>query len=367
MSTGTNFTHRVHNFSAGPAALPLEVLQQAQRELLSYGDAGASIMEVSHRGKAYLGVHEQAIERLLRLLGADPSEWHVLFMGGGASTQFAMVPMNFLSQSATAGYLNTGSWSKKAIKEAKAFGNVEVLYSSEEHGFNHVPASGDYAPDASHRYVHFTSNNTIFGTQFTAEPDSAGVPLVCDASSDFLSRPIDLDRYGLIYAGAQKNLGPAGVTVVMIKNSFLDRMCVRENPTMFRYGTHIETMFNTPPVFPVYMVNLVLDWLEKQGGLESIQSRNEEKASLLYREIDRDGFYVGTARENSRSRMNVTFRLENQDLESDFIAKAEAAGLSALKGHRSVGGMRASIYNACDFEQVSALVSFMQEYRRTNG
>lgn len=366
MSAETKRIHRVHNFSAGPAALPLDVLRQAQDELLSYGDAGASIMEVSHRGKAYLGVHEQATERLLRLLGADDS-WHVLFLGGGASTQFAMVPMNFLSKDATAGYLNTGSWSKKAIKEAKPFGTVAVPYSSEEQGFDHVPSNGEYKADPSHTYLHFTSNNTIFGTQYQTEPDSAGVPLVCDASSDFLSREIDISRYGLIYAGAQKNLGPAGVTVVMVRNSFLDRMSARENPTMFRYGTHIETMFNTPPVFPVYMVNLVLGWLEAQGGIASMQTRNEEKAARLYAEIDRDGFYRGTARVDSRSRMNVTFRLADTGLEPDFIAKAESEGLSALKGHRSVGGMRASIYNACEPESVEALISFMQEYRRTNG
>jgi phosphoserine aminotransferase len=356
-------TKRVHNFSAGPAILPLEVLQQAQNELLDFANTGSSVMEISHRGKPYLAVHDQAIERLRRLTGVDES-WHVLFLQGGASTQFAMVPMNFLPSDGVATYLNTGEWSRKAIKEAKRFGSVHVPFSSEASNFNRVPTPDEYEVDPASSYLHFTSNNTIFGTEFPSEPISNGVPLVCDASSDFLSRPLDMERYGLIYAGAQKNLGPSGLAIVMIKDEFLKTQSNRDIPTILNYNTHVETMFNTPPTFTVYMVNLVLGWLENQGGLTGIQKFNEEKASKLYAEIDRDDFYTGTAEIASRSLMNVTFRLGSEELEERFVKEATAAGLDALKGHRSVGGIRASIYNACPMESVDALISFMQEFRK---
>lgn len=356
-------TKRVHNFSAGPAILPLEVLQQAQNELLDFANTGSSVMEISHRGKPYLAVHDQAIERLRRLTGVDDS-WHVLFLQGGASTQFAMVPMNFLPSDGVATYLNTGEWSRKAIKEAKRFGSVHVPFSSEASNFNRVPTPDEYKVDPASAYLHFTSNNTIFGTEFPSEPVSNGVPLVCDASSDFLSRPLDMERYGLIYAGAQKNLGPSGLAIVMIKDEFLKTQANRDIPTILNYNTHVETMFNTPPTFTVYIVNLVLGWLENQGGLTGIQKFNEEKASKLYAEIDRDDFYTGTAEIASRSLMNVTFRLGSEELEERFVKEATAAGLDALKGHRSVGGIRASIYNACPMESVDALISFMQEFRK---
>ncbi len=358
-------TKRVHNFSAGPAILPLEVLKQAQAELLDFSNTGSSVMEISHRGKPYLAVHDQAIERLRRLTGVDDS-WHVLFLQGGASTQFAMVPMNFLPQDGKATYLNTGEWSKKAIKEARHFGHVEVPFTSESSNFNRVPKPGEYQVDPSSAYLHFTSNNTIFGTEFPEEPESNGVPLVCDASSDFLSRPLDMERYGLIYAGAQKNLGPSGLAIVMIKEEFLKTQVKRDIPTILNYSTHVETMFNTPPTFTVYIVNLVLGWLEQQGGLTGIQTFNEEKAAKLYAEIDRDDFYRGTAEIESRSLMNVTFRLADEGFEDRFVKEAEAAGLDALKGHRNVGGIRASIYNACPMESVDALISFMQHFRRNS-
>lgn len=360
---------RVHNFSAGPSALPLDVLEQAKSELTEYRGAGASIMEVSHRGKEYIDVDAQATQRLRRLAGVG-EEWHVLFLTGGASTQFLMAPMNFLAPDRTADYLNTGEWSRKAIKEAKRFGTVNVPFTSEATNFNRVPGAGEFTLTKDAAFLHFTSNNTIFGTQYPSEPESGGAPLICDASSDFLSRPIDWSRYGMVYAGAQKNLGPAGVTVVMIHDDFLKRQVdasQRDIPTILNYGTHVGTMFNTPPVFAVYMVNLVLGWIESKGGVPAFQTINEEKASLLYGEIDRDGFYTGTAEAASRSRMNVTFRLPTEELEGAFNKKAEAEGLSGLKGHRSVGGMRASIYNACSLDSVQALVSFMQEFRRVNG
>jgi phosphoserine aminotransferase len=356
---------RIHNFSAGPAVLPLEVLEKARQELTDYRSSGMSIMEVSHRGPEYIAVDASARERLMRLLGLG-DEWEVMFLQGGASTQFLMVPYNFLSADQTADYINTGTWSSKAIKEAKAFGNVHIAFSSEAEQFTRVPVQEEIQWSESAAYAHFTSNNTIFGTEFKAEP-TAMVPLVCDASSNFLSRPIQTDRYGLIYAGAQKNLGPAGVTVVIAKKDFLAKEKSAGVPTIMRYSTHVGEMFNTPPVFAVYMVDLVLEWIEKIGGLGNIEAMNKQKADLLYSEIDRDDFYRGTAQLESRSRMNVTFRIADEQLEKQFVKESEAAGLSGLKGHRSVGGMRASIYNACPEASVQALVDFMAEFRRTKG
>lgn len=356
---------RIHNFSAGPAVLPLEVLEKAKQELTDYKGCGMSIMEVSHRGPEYIAVDASARERLMRLLGLG-EEHEVMFLQGGASTQFLMVPYNFLSTDQTADYINTGTWSSKAIKEAKSFGKVHVAYSSEEEQFTLVPKQDEIHWSESAVYAHFTSNNTIFGTEFGSEP-TCNVPLVCDASSNFLSKPIDVDRYGLIYAGAQKNLGPAGVTVVIAKKDFLAKEKPSGIPTIMRYSTHVGEMFNTPPVFAVYMVDLVLEWIEQKGGLAAMEKINIEKANLLYNEIDRDGFYRGTAQVDSRSRMNVTFRIADEQLEKQFIKESEAAGLSGLKGHRSVGGMRASIYNACPMSSVQALVDFMSEFRRSKG
>jgi phosphoserine aminotransferase len=356
---------RIHNFSAGPAVLPLEVLEKAKQELTNYRGSGMSIMEVSHRGPEYIAVDASARERLMRLLGLG-DEWEVMFLQGGASTQFLMVPYNFLSADQTADYINTGTWSSKAIKEAKAFGNVHIAFSSEAEQFTRVPVQEEIQWSESAAYAHFTSNNTIFGTEFKTEP-TAMAPLVCDASSNFLSKPIQTNRYGLIYAGAQKNLGPAGVTVVVAKKEFLAKEKLAGVPTIMRYSTHVGEMFNTPPVFTVYMVDLVLEWIEKIGGLGNIEAMNKQKADLLYSEIDRDDFYRGTAQLESRSRMNVTFRIADEQLEKQFVKESEAAGLSGLKGHRSVGGMRASIYNACPEASVQALVDFMAEFRRTKG
>jgi phosphoserine aminotransferase len=352
---------RIHNFSAGPAVLPLEVLEQAKQEFTDYKGCGMSIMEVSHRGPEYIAIDASARERLVRLLGLG-DDFEVLFLQGGASTQFMMVPYNFLGEGQTADYLNTGTWSKKAIKEAKLFGNVHVAFSSEDGNFNRVPTVSEVKWSGKAQYAHFTSNNTIFGTEFSVEPE-VDAPLVCDASSNFLSKPINIDKYALIYAGAQKNLGPAGVTVVIVRKEFLERSKTNGVPTMMSYRTHVGEMFNTPPVFAVYMVDLVLGWIEKQGGLLAMEAHNIAKADLLYSEIDRDGFYFGTAEPASRSRMNVTFKITDESLEKAFVKEAEAAGLSGLKGHRSVGGMRASIYNACSMASVEALVLFMQDFR----
>lgn len=352
---------RVHNFSAGPATLPLPVLEKAQNELVDYKGKGASIMEMSHRSPEYSEIAEQAADRLKRILNAG-DEWDVLFLQGGASAQFMMVPYNFLSLSRTADYIDTGAWAAKAIKEAKHFGNVHVPFSGKDLNYTRIPSPDDLNFSESPHYVHFTSNNTIFGTQFQKEPE-VDAPLICDASSDFLSRPIDLDRYGLIYAGAQKNLGPAGVTVVMIKKSFVKTQRSEKVPTILDYKTHLAKIFNTPPVFAVYMVNYVLEWIEEKGGLDYFKKINSKKADLLYSELDKDDFYRGTVEKDSRSKMNVTFRLNEENLESQFLNEAEENDLVALKGHRSVGGIRASIYNACEMESVETLVSFMTDFR----
>lgn len=352
---------RAHNFSAGPATLPTEVLEKIQQELPDYRGMGVSLIEMSHRSPEYTEINEQASQRFKTLLGAG-DEWEVLFLTGGASSQFMMVPFNFLNKNRTADYIDTGIWSVKAIKEAKYFGNVHIPYSGKDQNYSALPAQNELSFSESPAYVHFTSNNTIYGTQFKTEPD-VNVPLVCDASSDILSRPIDLDKYGLIYAGAQKNIGPAGVTIVMVKKSFMETQRKEGIPTILDYKTHYGKLFNTPPVFAVYMVNYVLEWIEKKGGISHFETFNTTKSELLYSELDRDDFYHGTVEKDSRSKMNVTFRLKDQKLESKFLADAAKHDLLALKGHRSVGGIRASIYNACEMESVEALVKFMQKFR----
>ena len=358
--------NRIHNFSAGPAALPLEVLEKAQADFVDYKGTGTSIIEKSHRGADYVEVDALARQKLVEILGLG-DDFEVLFLQGGASTQFLMAPYNFLGKGETADYLNTGAWSKKAIKEAKLFGSVNEAFSSADSNFSRVPENKELALSPDAKYVHFTSNNTIFGTQFKSEPETNGVPLICDASSDFLSHPLEMSKYGIVYAGAQKNLGPAGVTVVIIRKDFLEQAKSEGVPTMLSYKTHAGAMFNTPPVFAVYMVGLVLDWLQQKGGLDYFTTFNNEKAGLLYSEIDADDFYRGTAEPASRSTMNVCFRLPDETLEATFIKEATAVGLDALKGHRSVGGIRASIYNACPRESVEALVSFMKDFRSKNG
>ncbi len=355
---------RAFNFSAGPAALPLSVIEEIREELPVYQDLGASILEIGHRTPAYTAIEISARQSLRKLLEIG-DEWHILFLQGGASLQFHQVPLNFLSADRTADYLITGSWSKKALKEAQLLGKAHVAASSESENFTYIPEPSKWQPAEDAAYTFFTSNNTIFGTQYQTEPESEA-PLVCDASSDFLSRPINPSKYGLVFAGAQKNLGPAGVTLVMIHKAFLERRNP-DLPTMLDYGTHAATLFNTPPVFAVYALEKVLNWLVLNGGIPALERRNGEKAALLYDCIDASDFYAGTARSDARSKMNVCFRLADENLEPEFIAQAERAGLKALKGHRSVGGMRASIYNACPVEAVEALVAFMREFERTNG
>jgi phosphoserine aminotransferase len=356
---------RVHNFSAGPATLPLEVLEKAQQELTDFQNMGRSVMEISHRSTQYTEIDRQAKARLRDLLNLG-DDFEIMFLQGGASSQFMMIPFNFLSKDQTADYIDTGRWSNKAIKEAKIFGNVHRPYSSSETGYNRAPTNEELNFSDDPAYVHFTSNNTVAGTQFAAEPKTNGVPLVCDASSDFLSKPIDVDRYGLIYAGAQKNIGPAGVTLVIIRKDFLDKADTDGVPTILQYKTHAEKIFNTPPVFNVYMVNLVLEWIQEKGGLDYFSSYNQEKANLLYDEIDRDDFYRGAVEKDSRSLMNATFRLPSEELEAKFLSEAEEHDLYTLKGHRSVGGVRASIYNACPMESVETLVEFMKKFRSEN-
>ena len=355
---------RMHNFSAGPGTLPSEVLEEVKEELLSYKDAGASVMEISHRSPQYSAVEESARALLKSVLGLS-DDWHILFLQGGASMQFYQVPLNFLNDSATADYLVTGAWSKKAVAEAKRIGTTHVAGSGEGDNFSSIPTPDTWALSDRPAYLHYTSNNTIFGTQFKSTPNVAA-SLVCDASSDFLGMKIDAEKHGLIYAGAQKNMGPAGVTIVLVKDDFLSTR--KENiPTMLDYGTHVDKLFNTPPVFAVYIVEKVLQWLNGLGGVAAMQKRNEDKAGVLYNRIDRNDFYRGTAETASRSLMNVTFRLPSEELESAFIDYAKTSGLLALKGHRSVGGIRASIYNACEPSSVDALVTFMDEFERLNG
>ena len=360
-------TTRIFNFSAGPAVLPVDVLEQAQRDLVSLPGVGMSILEISHRSKPFEDILA-ACEADLRTLAGIPAGYRVLFLQGGASLQFSMVPMNLLPPGGSADYIVTGSWSQKAVKEAKRVGGVKIAASTESENFTRVPRQEELALDPNAAYVHYTTNNTIFGTEFQYVPDSGTVPLVADASSDIFSGPIDVSKYALIYAGAQKNLAPAGVTLVIMREDLLKRT-PSSLPTMLQYSVHAEngSMYNTPPVFAIYVMRLVLAWLLKQGGLAAIGERNRRKADKLYAAIDRTGFYRGHATKDSRSRMNVTLRLPSEELEKKFIKDATAAGLDGLKGHRSVGGLRASIYNAFPEEGVDALVQFMAEFERRNG
>ncbi|MFQ5571462.1 MAG: 3-phosphoserine/phosphohydroxythreonine transaminase [Rhodothermales bacterium] len=363
--TGKDFQRgRLHNFSAGPGTLPEEVLLHVRDELPTYRDVGASVMEISHRSPAYGAIEASARDLLRKLLDLS-DEWHILFLQGGASMQFHQVPLNFLPKDGSADYLVTGTWSVKALKEAAFLGAAREAAGSKDDQFTYIPDPATWDLDPKAAYLHFTSNNTVYGTQFQEEPDVA-VPLVCDASSDFLSRRLDLDRYGLIYAGAQKNIGPAGATVVLVKDRFL-RQRNQPLPTMLDYGTHTAKLFNTPPVFAVYIVEKVLRWLDALGGIEAIAEINDRKAAALYGRIDATDFYRGTAAPGSRSKMNVTFRLPDEALEQRFLAEAKEHGLVALKGHRSVGGIRASIYNACPLKAVEALVSFMDRFEQRNG
>jgi len=358
---------RIHNFNAGPAALPLTVLKQIQEELLDFKGSGMSIMEISHRSKWFDDVINDAIERTKRLLHLD-NGFHVLFMQGGASHQFCMVPMNLALENKPVDYIDTGTWSTKAIKEAKIQGkDVRVIASSEDKNYSYIPK--DFKVDGNASYLHITSNNTIKGTQWDKFPESEDVPKVCDMSSDFMSRPFDAKPFGLIYAGAQKNIGPAGTAMVIIRNDMLDRV-PNNIPTMLKYSTFSEknSMFNTPACVVIYTTNLVLKWLEETiGGLEKMEQINRQKAGLLYDFIDGSDFYQGTVSKDSRSLMNVTFRLPSEDLEKEFVAEALKENLGGLKGHRSVGGCRASIYNATGLDSVKALVEFMAQFERRMG
>jgi phosphoserine aminotransferase len=360
-------SERIFNFSAGPAVLPLPVLQQAQRELLALPDVGMSVLEISHRSKAFEDVLERA-EADIRQLANIPPGYRVLFLQGGASQQFAMVPMNLLSPDSTADYIVTGVWATKAAEEARKIGNVHIAATMKAEQFTRVPRDEEIVLTPGAAYVHMTSNNTIYGTEWKDLPNVGGLPLVSDASSDIFSRPIDVARHALIYAGAQKNLGPAGVTLVIIREDLLVRSRA-SLPAMLSYGVHAEnkSLYNTPPVFAIYLLGLVMSWLLGQGGLDAVAMRNERKAAKLYAAIDRGGFYRGTAQKESRSLMNVTFRLSSEELEKRFVQDAEKEGLDGLKGHRSVGGMRASIYNAFPEAGIEALVAFMREFERKNG
>jgi phosphoserine aminotransferase len=365
--------HRVFNFAAGPAVLPLPVLEQVQRDLLALPGVGMSILEISHRSKEFEAILAQA-EADIRTLAGIPSNYRVLFLQGGASLQFSMVPMNLLDPQAAADYIDTGSWADKAIVEARKVGGVNVIGSTKAAGYARIPSAAELKPSRGAAYVHMTSNNTIEGTEWPdlPPPDVVGdAPLVSDTSSDMFSRPIDVARHALIYAGAQKNLGPAGLTIVIIRDDMVARSKARAStlPTMLSYAVHAEngSLYNTPPVFAVYALGLVMKWLLAQGGLAGIAAVNERKAAALYAEIDRTGFYRGTAEKSSRSRMNVTFRLPSEDLEKAFIKESTAAGLDGLKGHRAVGGVRASIYNAFPEAGVDALVSFMRDFEGSHG
>jgi phosphoserine aminotransferase len=358
---------RIHNFSAGPAVLPVSVLEEAQRNLVALPGVGMSVLEISHRSKTFEDILA-ATEADLRTLGKVPSNYKVLFLQGGASMQFSMVPLNLLTTGATADYIVTGGWAQKAVKEAQRVGTVNIAASTESENFARIPRQDELKLTPGAAYVHMTTNNTLFGTEWTGEPSVGDVPLVADASSDMFSRPIDVAKYGLIYAGAQKNLGPSGVTLVIIREDLLARSS-KSLHTMLNYAVHAEngSMYNTPPCFGIYLMGLVMKWGLAQGGLDGLAAHNQRKADKIYAEIDRSGFYRGTADKASRSRMNITFRLPSEDLEKTFVKESTAAGLDGLKGHRSVGGMRASIYNAFPEEGVDALVAFMKEFERKNG
>ncbi|MDA8234459.1 MAG: 3-phosphoserine/phosphohydroxythreonine transaminase [Clostridia bacterium] len=361
-------SERVFNFNPGPSTLPLSVLEQAQKELLNYKGTGMSIMEHSHRGKVYEEVNSETEALLKELLGV-PEGYRVLFMQGGASSQFDLVPLNFLPQGAVADYILTGSFAEKAYEEAVKIGEVHIAGSTKELNYTRIVEPNEIHLSKAPAYVHITSNNTIFGTQWQDFPDFGDVPLVADMSSDILSKKIDVSKFALIYAGAQKNLGPSGVTVVIIRNDMLEKV-PKSLPTMFRYDIHAknDSLYNTPPTFSVYLVNLVLHWVKNNGGLAVMEKQNQDKAKLVYDAIDNSaGFFTGHAEKGSRSLMNITFRLPNEDLEKAFIAEASKQGLVGLKGHRSVGGIRASIYNAMPPQGCKALAELMIDFAKKNG
>lgn len=357
---------RVYNFSAGPAMLPLEVLEQAKAEMTDFGGSGMSVMEMSHRGKDFMKIIEKA-ESDLRTLMNIPSDYHVLFLQGGASTQFSMIPLNLLNKSKKADYVHTGSWSKKAISEAKRYGTVKTVASSEDKNFSYIP---DLSPDMFSKdadYVHITTNNTIEGTLFPEIPDTGSVPLVADMSSNILSQEYDVTKFGLIYAGAQKNIGPAGVTVVIIHKDLVGK-AQDITPVMLNYQTHTaeSSLYNTPPCYSIYIAGLVFDWVLKKGGVKAMEKINREKAAILYDYLDQSKLFKATVAKRDRSIMNIPFVTGSEELDAKFVEQAGKRSLKTLKGHRSVGGMRASIYNAMPKEGVEALVAFMKEFEQAN-
>ena len=358
----------IYNFSAGPAVLPHEVLLQAREEMLDWHGSGMSVMEMSHRGKEYMSIQAEA-EKDLRELLAIPANYKVLFLQGGASQQFAMVPMNLLRGKKSADYLNTGEWSKKGISEAKKFGTVNVVATGADKNFSYIPAFDTWQRDPNAAYLHYTPNETIGGVEFNWVPDSGSVPLVADMSSNILSRPVEISKYGLIYAGAQKNIGPAGLTIVIVREDLIGEV-LAGTPTMLDYKTHAEndSMYNTPPTYGIYIAGLVFQMLKRKGGIAAMEKTNIAKANLVYSAIDAShGFYHCPVTKSDRSRMNIPFTLKDAALDGDFLKQADARGLLQLKGHRSVGGMRASIYNAMPLEGVQALVSFMVEFSKLHG
>jgi len=357
---------RAHNFFAGPAILPVTVLEETRDAVLDFANLGVSIMEISHRDKAFEKVIQEAQQDALTLMGLSAQDYYVVFLGGGASMQFAMVPMNFLNKKAD--YINTGEWSSKAIKEARMLGEVVEAGTSKATNFNQLPKELKFSPDAD--YVHITTNNTIFGTEWRKIPDVGNVPYVADMSSDMLGIKREFSKFSLIYAGAQKNLGPAGVTMVVIKKAWMEAKGKTNIPTMFRYKTHVDgvSLYNTPPVLPVFVVGRTLKWIIKEGGLEAIQARNEKKAKLIYDVFDAyPGFYKGTVvNKDERSLMNITWTMPTPEIEEKFLGEAKAKKMLGLKGHRSVGGCRASVYNACPVSSVEALAKFMEEFYKAN-
>jgi phosphoserine aminotransferase len=358
---------RVFNFSAGPAALPEEVLKQAADEMVDWHGAGCSVMEMSHRGKEFMGIAAEAEADLRELMGI-PSNYKVLFLQGGASAQFEMIPMNLLGGKTSADYVNTGEWAKKAIKAAKTFCNVNVVASAEDKHFTYAPAQATWKLNKDAAYVHYCANETIGGVEFNWVPETGDVPLVCDMSSNILSRPVDVSRFGLIYAGAQKNIGPAGLTIVIIREDLIGKAAAA-TPAMLNYKTHVEadSMYNTPPTYGIYIAGLVFQWLKRNGGLATMEKKNIEKANLLYDYLETTSFYHNPVAQADRSRMNVPFTLQDANLDEEFLKGAKARGMVQLKGHRSVGGMRASIYNAMPMAGVRALVEYMKEFAGRHG
>ncbi len=351
---------KVHNFSAGPAILPQSAIDASIAALQNFAGTGLSLIEVSHRSKEFEAVVDEAVQLVRDILNLG-DDYSVVFMHGGASMQFDMIPMNWLGEGETAVYTNTGVWASRAVKEAKMFGDVNVIASSEDQNFNYIPKG--YTVPANAKYFHCTSNNTIYGTEMFEFPDTNGVPLICDMSSDIFSKPVDANKFDMIYAGAQKNMGPAGTTLVIVKKSFLAKRVTKKLPTMLDYSIHIDngSMYNTPSVFAIFVCMHTLRWI-KEIGLEGMETRNKNKADLLYNEIDRNSLFVGTVAKEDRSRMNVNFVLNNKDHEAEFLKFCESKNLSGLKGHRSVGGLRASLYNALEIESVQALVDAMKEF-----